>query len=133
MPEFTAQLAVKALNEKRIAVNGTKIAVLGLSYKPDIDDCRESPAFKIIKYLKEYGADVVTYDPFVKIELSVNSLQEALKGSPAIIITTAHSEFKKLTPQDFLRNGVSVIVDGRNCLTKEKFIKAGIVYKGIGR
>jgi len=64
---------------------------------------------------------------------SASSLQEALKGSPAVVVVTAHNEFKKLTPQDFLRNGVSVIVDGRNCLTKEKFVKAGIVYKGIGR
>jgi UDP-N-acetyl-D-glucosamine dehydrogenase len=133
MPEFTAKMVAKALNEKRLAVNGTRVAVLGLAYKPEIDDCRESPAFKIIEYLKEYGADVVTYDPFVPGSSSVSSLQEALKGSPAVVIVTAHNEFKKLTPQDFLRNGVSVIVDGRNCLTKEKFVKAGIVYKGIGR
>ncbi|MDQ1329226.1 MAG: UDP-N-acetyl-D-glucosamine dehydrogenase, partial [Candidatus Poribacteria bacterium] len=133
MPEFTAKMVVRALNEKRLAVNGTRVAVLGLSYKPEIDDCRESPAFKIIEYLKEYGADVVTYDPFVPGSSSVDSLQEALKGSPAVVVVTAHNEFKKLTPQDFLRNGVSVIVDGRNCLIKEKFVKAGIVYKGIGR
>jgi len=133
MPEFTAKTVVRALNEKRLAVNGTRVAVLGLSYKPEIDDCRESPAFKIIEYLKEYGAEVVTYDPFVPGSSSASSLQEALKGSPAVVVATAHNEFKKLTPQDFLRNGVSVIVDGRNCLTKEKFVKAGIVYKGIGR
>jgi len=133
MPEFTAKTVVRALNEKRLAVNGTRIAVLGLAYKPEIDDCRESPAFKIIQHLEEYGADVVTYDPYVPGRSSVNSLQEALKGSPAVVIATAHNEFKKLTPQDFLRNGVSVIVDGRNCLTKENFVKAGIVYKGIGR
>ncbi|MGB9595167.1 MAG: nucleotide sugar dehydrogenase [Candidatus Poribacteria bacterium] len=133
MTEFTAQLTVKALNEKRIAINGTRVAVLGLSYKPEIDDCRESPAFKIIKHLKNYGADVIAYDPYITSESNAKSLEEAIKNSPAIVIVTAHKIFKNLTPQDLLRNGVSVVIDGRNCLPKDDFIKAGILYKGIGR
>jgi len=133
MPMFTAQLVVKGLNEKRMPINGTRVVVLGLAYKPEIDDYRQSPAFKIIRHLEEYGAEVVTYDPYVPSKSSVGSLQEALKDSPAIVIVTDHKVFKELTPQELLRNGVSVIVDGRNCLQKEKFTKAGIVYKGIGR
>jgi len=49
------------------------------------------------------------------------------------VIATAHKVFKELTPDYFLKNGVKVVVDGRNCLQKEKFIEAGIIYKGIGR
>jgi len=133
MTEFTAQLTVRALNERRIPINGTRVAVLGLAYKPEIDDCRESPAFKIIRHLKNYGADVVVYDPYVSDGSTVSSLEEAIKNSPAIVIVTAHKVFKSLTPQELLRNGVSVIIDGRNCLPKDDFIKAGILYKGIGR
>jgi len=133
MTEFTAQLTVRALNERRIPINGTRVAVLGLAYKPEIDDCRESPAFKIIRHLKNYGADIVVYDPYVSDGSTVSSLEEAIKNSPAIVIVTAHKVFKSLTPQELLRNGVSVVIDGRNCLPKDDFIKAGILYKGIGR
>ncbi|HGJ64060.1 TPA: nucleotide sugar dehydrogenase, partial [bacterium] len=133
MPDFTVQQLSKALNENKMAINGTKVAVLGLSYKPDIDDCRESPSFKIINILKKYGADLIVYDPFVLDKSNVDSLDKALRNTPAVIIATAHSIFKALSPNDFIGYGVNVIVDGRNCLPKDDFIKSGIVYKGIGR
>lgn len=132
MPGFAAWLAVSALNEKKIAINGAKVAVLGLAYKPEIDDCRESPSFKIIKALKKYGANVVSFDPFVLNKSTAKNLDEAVKGAQAVIIATAHKVFKELIPQYFLKNGVKVVIDGRNCLPKEKFVKSGIVYKGIG-
>jgi UDP-N-acetyl-D-glucosamine dehydrogenase len=133
MTEFTAILVSRTLNDKRISINGARVAVLGLAYKPEIDDCRESPAFKIIKHLKDFGADVVIYDPYVPDGSTVDSLEEALKGSSAVVIVTAHKVFRNLAPEDFLRNGVSVVVDGRNCLPKDEILKAGILYKGIGR
>lgn len=133
MPEFTAELTVMGLNEKKIAINGTRVAVLGLSYKPEIDDCRGSPSFEIIKALERYGADVVSYDPFVLEKSTVKTLEEAVKGAEAIVIATAHDVFKKLEPKYLLRNGVKVVIDGRNCLPKEKFLEVGIIYKGIGR
>lgn len=133
MPEFTVEMLMKALNEKKMAINGTRIAVLGLAYKPEIDDCRESPSFKIIEHLKKYGADIVIYDPFVLDNSNVKSLNDALKGTSAVIIATAHHVFKEISPKDFLNYGVNVVVDGRNCLPKDKFLESGIVYKGIGR
>ena len=133
MTEFTARLVSRTLNEKRIPINGTRIAVLGLAYKPEIDDCRESPAFKIIKHLEDYGADLAIYDPYVPDKSTVNSLEEALKGSSAVVVVTAHKVFRSLAPEDFLRNGVKVIIDGRNCLQKDEILKVGILYKGIGR
>jgi len=133
MPKFTAEKVLNGLNEVKMAMNGTKIAVLGLAYKPNIDDCRESPAFALIKVLEKYGASVVTFDPFVLSRSTAKSLDEAIKDSQAVVIATAHKVFKELTPDYFLKNGVKVVVDGRNCLPKEKFIEAGIIYKGIGR
>jgi len=133
MPAFTIELTARALNEKMIAVNGARVAVLGLAYKPDIDDCRESPAFDIIKGLGDLGADVVTFDPYVPLQSSAKSLNDALRGAQAVVIATAHTAFRALTPAELQKFGVSAVIDGRNCLDKEAFTKAGIIYKGIGR
>lgn len=133
MPRYTAELVVKGLNEKSIAVNGTKVAVLGLAYKPEIDDCRESPSFEIVRQLEENGAEVAVYDPYIPEKSTVESLERALENTHAVVIATAHNAFRELTPAYLLERGVAVVVDGRNCLPKDEFIKAGIVYKGVGK
>ena len=133
MPKFTADITAKGLNEKRIAINGTKVTVLGLAYKPNIDDFRESPSFEIIKKLEEYGAEIETFDPYVLEKSTAKNLEEALNGSVAVIIATAHDVFKNLTPEYLVDKGIKVVIDGRNCLPKEKYVKAGLIYKGIGR
>ncbi len=134
MPKYAAYQALKGLNEKKISINGARVVVLGLAYKSDIDDCRESPSYEIIKTLKSYGADVAVYDPYVLKESTDPTLDDAMASAKAVVIATAHQEFKeKITPEYLYEKGVQVIVDGRNCLPKDKFIGAGIVYKGIGR
>ena len=133
MPKFTAEMVVLGLNEVKIAINGVKVAVLGLAYKPNIDDCRESPAFDLIKALEKYGANVASYDPFVLNKSTAKSLDEAVKDSAAVVIATCHNQFKNLEPEYLLKNDVKVVVDGRNCLQKEQFVRAGIIYKGVGR
>src|SRR3989344_3666702 len=74
MPQFTVDLVIDALNSKDIAIRGKKIAVLGLAYKADIDDCRESPSFEIVKHLRERGAEGSTFDPYVTKESTAKSL-----------------------------------------------------------
>jgi len=133
MPKFTVDLLTTALGEKNIKPTGTRITILGISYKADIDDDRESPAFEIISEAKKAGYDVSIFDPFVLAKSTAQTLTEALKDSMAVIIATNHSDFKKLSPEFFLTNNISTIIDGRNCLDKEKFIQAGITYRGIGR
>jgi len=133
MPQFTVDLVIDALNSKDIAIRGKKIAVLGLAYKADIDDCRESPSFEIVKHLRERGAEVSTFDPYVTKESTAKSLEEALEGAAAVVIATNHQIFRNLTPEFLLKRGIDVVIDGRNCLSKEAFIKAGAFYKGIGR
>jgi nucleotide sugar dehydrogenase len=133
MPKFTAELAIKGLSEVGIAVKDAKIAVLGLAYKPEIDDCRGSPSFEIIKQLEQCGATVSSFDPFVLDKSTVKTLDGAVGNVDAVILATCHKVFKELESDYFIRNGIKVVVDGRNCLLKEKFIEAGIVYKGIGR
>jgi len=62
----------------------------------------------------------------------VKNFHEAMLGADAAIIATAHREFSKLLPKTF-RHGVRIVIDGRNCLKKERFIGTDVIYKGIGR
>ena len=133
MPEFTVEQLFQGLNEKRQAPNGLQVAVLGLSYKADIDDCRESPALEIIKILERSGVIVKMFDPYVPEKSNCSTIEDALRGSYAVVIATAHREFKELRPEDFRKKGIEVVVDGCNCLDKEAFPDEGIIYKGIGR
>lgn len=134
MPAYTVELLQDALNTVKLPVNGTNVGVLGLSYKANIDDVRESPAFKVIKHLEKHGAKIATFDPHVKKRSSVKTLEALLKKSQALVLVTDHREFKDvLTPDLLKKHGIKVIIDGKNCLNKAAFSKSGIIYKGIGR
>ncbi|MDP3957237.1 MAG: nucleotide sugar dehydrogenase [bacterium] len=134
MPAYAVELLQDALNTVKLPLNGTRIGVLGLAYKANVDDLRESPAFKVIEHLKKHQAKIETFDPYVKDRSTVKSLEALLKKSQALILVTDHKEFKtSLTPAQLKKYGIRVIIDGKNCLDKQAFIKAGIIYSGIGR
>ncbi len=133
MPEYTAELVMKGLNEKGIPLNGTKVAVLGLSYKANIDDTRESPSTEIIHALKENGAEVVVFDPYLLKESTSENIDEVVAGAKAVVVATGHDQFKELTPDYFISHGVEVVVDGMNALDKVAYKSSSLVFKGIGR
>jgi nucleotide sugar dehydrogenase len=134
MPIHTADLATSYLTDAGLPVKGSRIAVLGLSYKADIDDCRESPSFKIISHLKKQGVKVSVYDPFVPEKSTAKTLRDALTGAQIILVATAHSDFKKyLVPSVLNKLGILAVVDGRNCLDLDSFVSSGMTYLGIGR
>lgn len=133
MPSYAMELMQDKLNDLGLPMNGTRIGVLGIAYKADVNDVRESPAIDIIKELKKHKAEVLTYDPFILEQSTEKSLEDILEKSEAIILVTNHSEFVKADPKLFQKHGVKAIVDGKNCLDKEAFEKLGILYKGIGR
>ncbi len=134
MPAHTVELLQDELNGIKLPLNGTRVGVLGLAYKANVDDLRESPAEKIIEHLKRHGAKVETYDPHILRLSSVKSLEALLRKSDALILATDHREFKEnLTPALMKKFGICIIVDGKNCLDKSAFKKAGIIYRGIGR
>ena len=132
MPSFTIDLLERELKKEDSALVGSRIAVLGLAYKGDIGDARESPSHKIVEELEKRGAVPVSFDPYVK-DSHVPTLEEALTGARAAIIATPHRAFRALSPRDFLDRGVSIVIDGKNCLPKDIFVSAGIRYRGIGR
>jgi len=93
-PYFCVEQAERALNEQGKAVKGSKIAVLGVAYKPGVGDIRESPALKIIDRLQALGAEVAYHDPYVpelkQFELRNTDLEQALAGADVALIVTAH-------------------------------------------
>lgn len=133
MPAYTVELLQDALNEIKLPLKSINIGVLGISYKSNVDDVRESPYFKIIKHLKSHKANIFSYDPHVLRLSDVKNLKELLKKTKALVIVTGHKEFKNISPKEFKKYGVKIIIDGANCLNKDAIKKTGVIYKGIGR
>jgi len=133
MPLYTVELMQDALNEVEKPFKNTNIGVLGLSYKANVGDLRESPALKIIDLLKERKANIITFDPYVLEKSTASSLDELLDSVDAIIITADHKEFKEIQSETLKNKAIKVVIDGKNCLDKESIQKMGIIYKGIGR
>jgi UDP-N-acetyl-D-glucosamine dehydrogenase len=99
MPDHVATRIGDLLNQDRLAVNGSKVLVLGVAYKPDVSDMRESPALDVMRILRQKGAEVRYHDPHIReMDLdgetlkSVELSDEALMGSDIIAIITNHSE-----------------------------------------
>ncbi len=94
MPYYCATRVEEALNDLERPVKGSRIAILGVSYKPGVGDVRESPALKIIRRLRDLGAEIVYHDDYVQeldgFELRGVSLDEALEGAHIAVIVTAH-------------------------------------------
>ncbi len=118
MPEFVTQSVAKALNQHRKAVNGSKILMLGMSYKKDIDDLRESPSLTIIERLREEGADIVYNDPYhPKVGRGrhynlnmVSTPLEDLEQYDCVLIVTDHSDYDY---QEIVKKS-QLVVDSRN-------------------
>src|SRR5436190_1699325 len=96
MPYVCVERIVRALNDAGKPVRGSRIALLGVAYKPGVGDTRESPALKILELLREHGGDVVYHDPHVpdlpEFDLSSTDLDGALDGTDLAVIVTAHPE-----------------------------------------
>lgn len=132
MPAYTVDLLVRALNDVGRPVKGTRVGVLGLAYKRDIEDTRESPAFEVIRLLKELGARVEVFDPYVPEQSTQPSLPALLAKVDAIVLTTDHTPFRTLPLRDLKRAGVRAVVDGKNVWKRADVERLGLRYQGIG-
>ncbi|OGG41595.1 hypothetical protein A2837_00170 [Candidatus Kaiserbacteria bacterium RIFCSPHIGHO2_01_FULL_46_22] len=133
MPDYTVRRLRQALELAGRSLSGERVALLGLAYKKDVADSRESPAFVIAEKLIEAGAHIVRYDPFISKENDYLTLQDTLSAVDSVVIATDHSLFKTLTPEILEQYEIDVVIDGRNCLDKDQFTTSSIVYRGIGR
>lgn len=133
MPAYAVELLQDKLNEIEKSMKGTNVGVMGVSYKANVGDLRESPALKAIELLEKHGSKLHIFDPYLPEYSNTKSTEELLDNSEAIILLTDHSEFLDIAPKTYKEKGIKVIVDGMNCLDKEKVLELGIIYKGIGR
>jgi UDP-N-acetyl-D-glucosamine dehydrogenase len=133
MPRYVVGKTISALNDQGKSIRNAKVLVLGLAYKQDIDDDRESPSFEIIEMLLDRGADVSYCDPFVPVArktrkhdlgmTSVPCTAEEFARYDAVVVSTAHRQFR----DPALYAGVQLLVDTRNLARGEGFPEAAIV------
>ncbi len=130
MPKYVIKLVSDALNDNEKSVKGSKVLILGVAYKKDIDDMRESPALSVIDLLRAKGAEVVYHDPFVpevtfdhaytigdgEPLYNTELTDDLIKDSDCVIICTEHSN----VDYDKVCELASLIVDTRNALDKDK-------------
>ena len=134
MPDYSVAILQDMLNERCHPMKGTTIAVLGVAYKRNVDDPRESPFFALRSELLKKGAVLNVFDSWVKAENTVDSVEAAIHGARAIVIVTEHSDLiADLNRLDLKAAGVEVILDGRNCLDGDHIRNQNILYRGIGR
>lgn len=130
MPTYVYESVEKILNKE----NSKNITILGITYKANIDDIRESPIIKLIDLLLENNYIVKVFDPFVKdFYLNKNDIISACKDSDLLILGVNHDYFKYLPLSEIKKEmRGNIILDTRNCLDEEEIKKAGFVYKLLG-
>lgn len=123
MPRFVLRKVQDALNEHQKAVKGSRVLVLGVAYKPDIDDLRESPALDVIHLLQQMGGDVIYHDPYIPAFAHENwkmasipgdSLIAEVQKADVVVIITNH----KIYDYQAILTAARLIVDTRNALGK---------------
>ena len=120
MPRYVVSLIQDGLNQQCKSLRGSRVLVLGVAYKPDIDDLRESPALDVIGLLEQKGADVTYHDPFIPTirhdgweRHSVNDYIEAARTADCVVVVTNHSNYDYTALLEMADTG-PILVDTRN-------------------
>ncbi len=131
-PEQILELARK----HRADLSGARVAILGLAFKPDTDDVRESPAFPLLKLFADQGACLAAYDPIARPDHpamhgvhQVDSLREAVADADIVVLVTRWNEFRQLPGILDSFNRTPLVIDGRRMLSPADYAS----YEGIGR
>lgn len=137
MPEYVIDHTIKALNAHQKSINGSKVLVIGLAYKPDVDDMRESPTFKLFDSLTELGADFDYFDLFIPVitstrehaqytgKKSIEWTEYNIKAYDAVIISTNHTDID----YNELGDWSSCIIDTRNAMKDYTSSKENHIFK----
>jgi len=137
IPKHVAEMAIKGLNEVGKVIKGSKVLIMGLTYKENVPDTRESPVKDMVKELKEFGVEAYGYDPLLSKEeikgLGVKALDDFNVKVDCVIVAVAHDEFKKMYLEDVKKfmNDKPVVIDVRGMLDGEKAEKEEFYYKRL--
>ncbi len=137
-------LAARIIEACGGSVAGLRLAVLGLSFKPNTDDMRDAPSIEIVEALSAAGASVAVYDPVAMAEARklpafdrvvwTNGSYQAIAGASALVIVTEWDEFRALDLDEVKRlMARPLVIDLRNIYTPEEMVRSGLDYRSIGR
>ncbi|MCT6923397.1 nucleotide sugar dehydrogenase [Metasolibacillus sp.] len=132
MPSYTAQKTQTILNQNKIA--GATVGVLGLAFKGNVDDMRESPSTIVIDELQKLGLNVISFDPHIKENKHATQTQnfdEVVAVADILLCLTDHKEFKALDPQAFVSRN-KIVFDTKNCLDRASWEQAGYQFHLLG-
>jgi UDP-N-acetyl-D-galactosamine dehydrogenase len=137
MPKHVAEMAIKGVNEVGKVIKGSKVLIMGLTYKENVPDTRQSPVKEMVKELKEFGIDVYGYDPLLSSAeingFGVKALDNLDMKMDCVIVAVAHDEFKKMEFKDIAKfmNVKPVLIDVRGMLNEEAAKGKGFYYRGL--
>jgi UDPglucose 6-dehydrogenase/UDP-N-acetyl-D-galactosamine dehydrogenase len=142
MPKHVAQMAVKALNEVGKVIKDCQVLIMGLTYKENVADIRETPVREIVKELEEYNVKIIGFDPLLssqelESEIGIKVLKDLEEAkntkSDCIILAVAHSSFHKLSLRNLkhMLNDSPVLIDIRGLYNPEEARKAGFNYRTL--
>jgi len=139
MPQHVIKLLEDAFSESKDSLENSTVTILGISYKPNVHDVQIAPSETIIKLLKEKNVNIKIFDPyFISEEVfgqkTENSISEAITGSDAILIVTAHNEFNNLS-YEILSSSMNqpILVDCTGKIDPQNIKSKSIIFRGIGR
>ena len=138
MPRHVAMLTIKALNEVRKVIHGSSVLIMGLTFKENVDDTRETPVKDLIKELKEFGCVLYGHDPFLtEKDIADFGLKIFDVSSPVkvdcVIFAVAHEPFRKLT-LDTIKNFMNkapIVIDVRGMFSRKEVEEKGFYYKTL--
>ena len=138
MPKHIAEITIKSLNSVSKVIKGSKVLILGLSYKENVSDVRQTPARDLIKELQEYEIDVWGYSPLIESEKEDFNIKfiDNLLVSPTmdcIIVTVAHDFFKSIAIADIkkIMNSHPILIDLPGMFDSPELHNSGIIYKRL--
>ncbi|MFC1963377.1 nucleotide sugar dehydrogenase [Chloroflexota bacterium] len=137
MPVHMVDLLESGLKEAGKELKGSTICVLGYAFLENSDDPRNTPTIPLLRELEKRGVKYRIHDPYLKEDegrIITQDLDTALTGCDAVVLMTNHKEYQSISPEKLkglLR--LNVIIDGRNALNPDDFIKQGFIFKGVGK
>jgi UDP-N-acetyl-D-glucosamine/UDP-N-acetyl-D-galactosamine dehydrogenase len=137
MPRFVATITIKALNEVGKVIKGAKVLIMGLTFKENVDDTRETPIAEVIKELQEFKCEVYGLDPFLCEKdinnFNINMFNKTVVGIDCVIVAVAHDQFKTMT-LDQIKGFMAqdpILIDVRGMFNRREAEATGFYYSTL--